>query len=183
MQIPPPDLIRPIRWRSDLTVSRSSGVLVSCLVLALFVLNALSQRRSLVCQYQAAQPRCQLTAQRLVGAAEAVPLGELKAAVLVKQPGRHKGKDSTFYQVILETDRGRFWLTSNDRWDFGSKAPIVEEINRFLAQPQAGALRIDSGQSSLFWMMGKIFGSLSLFFLSVTGLTVWWWWRDRERST
>jgi hypothetical protein len=183
MQTPPPYEIRPIRWRSDLTVSRSSFILVGWLVLGLVVLNALSQRRILTCQYQAAQPRCQLTAQRLVGAAEDVPLEALKAAVLVQQPARWKGKDSTFYQVILETDRGRFWLTSNDRWDFGSKAQSVGEISRFLAQTQAGALRIDSGQSSLFWRMGKIFGSLSLFLLGVTGLTVWWWWCDRNRLT
>lgn len=180
MQIPPPYQIRPLAWRSDLTAARSGLILVSWLVLGALGLNALSQRRILVCQYQAAQPRCQLSAQRLVGAAEAVPFAQLQQAELKRQEGWGK-KRSRLSQVTLVTDQGQFWLTSNDSEDFASKAQIVEAINQFLAQPRSDGLRIDPGQSGLFWIGSGIFGSLSLLFAGGTGLSIYWWWCDRQR--
>jgi hypothetical protein len=177
MQIPSPDQIRPLAWRSDLTAARSGVILLSWLILGAFGLNALSQRRILICAYQAAQPRCQLSAQRLIGSAEAVPFGQLKTAVFDQRRG---SKGATLSQVTLETDQGRFWLTSNDSEGYASKSQIVETINQFLAQPRSDVLRIDPGQSGLFWIGSGIFGSLSLLFAAGTGLSIYWW-CDRQR--
>jgi hypothetical protein len=185
MRIPAPYEFRPLSWRSDLTVKRSSILLVTWLIVGGFGLNMLSQRRILVCEYQAAQLHCQLTTQRLVGPAEMVSLGQLKSAVVDREEVRRKnGKYYIHYRVILITDadRGRFWLTSNDSEGVDAKYAMVKAINQFLAQPRSGVLRIEPDERDRVWFLSQVFGGLSLLLIGITGLTIRWWWLDRRAA-
>jgi hypothetical protein len=185
MRIPAPYEFRPLSWRSDLTVKRSSILLVTWLIVGGFGLNMLSQRRILVCAYQAAQLHCQLTTQRLIGPVEMVPLGQLKSAVVDREEVRRKnGKYYIHYRVILITDadRGRFWLTSPDTEGFAAKSEMAEAINQFLAQPRSGVLRIEPDERDRVWFLSQVFGGLSLLLTGVTGLTIRWWWLDRRAA-
>jgi hypothetical protein len=181
MRIPSPYQFRPLSWRSDLTVKRSSLILVAWLIVGGFGLNVLTQRRILVCEYQAAQPHCQLTTQRLVGPAEVVPLGRLKSAAIDVRRVKRKRQDDTLYQVILLTDadRGRFWLTSSDTEGLAVKSEMVEAINQFLIQPRSGVLRIEPDERDRVRFLSQVFGGVSLLLIGVTGLTIRWWWRDQ----
>jgi hypothetical protein len=185
MRIPAPYEFRPLSWRSDLTVKRSSILLVTWLIVGGFGLNMLSQRRILVCAYQAAQLHCQLTTQRLIGPVEMVPLGQLKSAVVDRKEVHGKrNRHYVYYQVILITDadRGRFWLTSPDTEGFAAKSEMAEAINQFLAQPRLGVLRIEPDERDRVWFLSQVFGGLSLLLIGITGLTIRWWWLDRRAA-
>jgi hypothetical protein len=186
MRIPSPYQFRPLSWRSDLTVKRSSIILVAWLIVGGYGLNVLTQRRVLLCEYQAMQPNCQLTTQRLVGPAEAVPLGQLKSAVLDREEVKRKrGRRDVYYQVILNTDvdRGRFWLTSQDKAGYAAKSEMVETINQFLIQPRSDVLRIEPDEGDRVRFLSEVFGGVSLLLVGVTGLTLWWWVDRSANST
>jgi hypothetical protein len=163
---------RPSVWRSTL-------FLIAWLGLGLWTLNAVSQRRILECTYQGTQPHCQLTRQKLFESTGPIDLDRPQAAQ-VEEHKSNMARSSTIYRVLLTTQGDRVALTSQDSSGFSHKHRMVEDINQFLAQPRSPRLRVDGGYGALFWIVGGIFGSLSVLFIGGTGLTVAWWWQDRS---
>jgi hypothetical protein len=172
MQSSPPSVYRPPVWRSIL-------FLLAWLGLGCIGLNAVSQRRILECAYQGTQPYCQLTTQKLFESTGPIDL-DRPQAVLLEAYDSNTSRSSTMYRVLLITHSDRVALTAQDSSGFSHKHQMVEDINQFLAQPRSAKLRIDGGNGALFWILGGIFGSLSVLFMGGTGLTVAGWWRNRS---
>jgi hypothetical protein len=160
-------------------ILRSCLFLIGWLGLGVFGLNAVSQRRIVDCAYQGTQPHCQLTTQKLFESTGPVELDQPQAAQL-EEYDSNTSDSSTMYRVLLITRSDRVALTSQDSSGFSHKHQMVEDINQFLTQPRSAKLRIDGGDGALFWIVGGIFGSLSVLFIGGTGLTISLWWRNRS---
>jgi hypothetical protein len=172
VQSPPPLAYRP-------PVGRSLLFLIAWLGLGLWALNAVSQRRILECADRGTQPYCQLTTQKLFESTGPVDLDRPQAAQLEEYES-NTSESSTMYRVWLITRSDRVALTAQDSSGFSHKRQMVEDINQFLTQPRSAQLRIDGGYGALFWIVGGIFGSLSVLFIGGTGFTVACWWQNRS---
>jgi hypothetical protein len=163
---------RPPVWRSTL-------FLIAWLGLGFWALNAVSQRRILTCAYQGTQPHCQLTTPKLFESTGPIDLDRPQKAQ-VEEYESNTSRSSTMYRVLLITRGDRVALTNQDSSGFSHKHQMVEEINQFLAQPRSASLQVDGGYGALFWIVGGIFGSLSVLFIGGTGFTVALWWQNRS---
>jgi hypothetical protein len=160
-------------------VLRSLLFLAVWLGLGLWALNAVSQRRILECTHKGPQPHCQLTTQKLFESTGPIDLDRPQKAQ-VEEYESNTSRSSTMYRVLLITRGDRVALTNQDSSGFSLKHRMVEDINQFLAQPRSASLRVDGGYGALFWIVGGIFGSLSVLFIGGTGFTVALWWQNRS---
>jgi hypothetical protein len=153
--------------------------LIAWLGLGLWALNAVSQRRILECTYKGPQPHCQLTTQKWFESTGPIDLDRPQAAQL-EEYDSNTSDSSTMYRVVLTTQGDRVALTDQDGSGFSHKHRIVEDINRFLAQPRSPRLRVDGGYGALLEIVGGFFGSLSVMVIGGTVVTVALWRQNRS---
>ena len=116
-------------------------------------------------KYLPGERYCQLTRTRLSGEVEETfKPGELKRAILDKDiVYDDQGISTTYYKVVLETQKGKIPFGIRTSW-IGDKKERVSQINDFLENSNTTLLDIEEDNlQTLLWSF--IIGSISILFL------------------